>query len=363
MITMVPSSLITMVPSSMMSNNPTPTATIIATATAASATVAPTPTTSASTATVVPTTPKPKPVVRTCGSSFPKPPEDAFWSLSKINEYLDKLQKTFGTTKINVIEVPNSNGQKVVWIRPYWKKNVKNAKIISDRPAFWVEAGFEANHAIGVATALDFIDRKLCECTYHCYYDYYVVPLVNPKGYDYAMTTDSTWVKTRDDVGSGCNGTNLLNNFSGGLWSSGNSTACSPLYRGTAAFSAPETYYQSIKRPLKANIKMSFTITGKNMTLNYGSAYSTTVTNDGSKAYLQAFQKAAPDCNIGQYAATQELAYGHPLDYNQATYKYSFNFAPKNIRLASDLPYEFKSFVDGMNAAITYAKTDQKFSM
>jgi len=301
--------------------------------------------------------------IRTCSPSFPKPPADTFWNLKKITDYFDTLKKTFGDTKIRIIDVPNSNGVKIVWIRPYFKKNIKNAKIVTDRPAFWVEAGFEANHATGVATALNFIDEKLCECEHHCYYDYYVVPLVNPQGYEYTMTTDRTWVKTRDDVGSGCKGTNLLNNFSNGRWSSGNSSACSTLYRGTSEMSAPETSYQWIKRPLKDNIKMSFTITGKNMTLNYGSAYSTSVKNDGSKAYLEAFQKAAPDCNIGQYAATQQLAYGHPLDFNQAVYKYSFNFAPKNIRFAPELPYEFKSFVDGMNAAITHAKTDQKFPM
>jgi len=353
----------TVVPTAITNATVVPTAINNATAVATKTAIAPTATMSkqitAPTVTVVPT---PKPLSRPCGSSIPHPPTDDYWNVTMINSYIDKLKKYFDGDKIEIIDVPSSNGQKIVKIRPYYKKNIKNAKIVTNRPAFWVEAGFEGNHATSTAVALHFIDQKLCTCTSHCLYDYYVLPLANPQGHEYADTTDSAWVKTRENVGnSTCQGTNLLHNFANAKWSSGNSSACSNAYRGTAEMSAAETKYQLIKQPLKANIKMSFTITEENMILSYGTAYNTATTTDTNKAYLTEFQKATTGYTVGQYAQNHTLAYGHPLDFNEVIYGHSFNFAPKSKRNKADLKSAADSFVAGMNAAITYAKTDQKF--
>lgn len=70
----------------------------------------------------------------------------------------------------------------------------------------------------------------------------YVVPVLNPDGYEYTWTNDRYWRKNRRNNGGGYYGVDLNRNFGkgwGGGGSSGNKD--SDIYRGTAAFSEPET--------------------------------------------------------------------------------------------------------------------------
>jgi hypothetical protein len=70
----------------------------------------------------------------------------------------------------------------------------------------------------------------------------WIVPVVNPDGYEYSRTTDRMWQKNRRDNGDGTFGVNLSRNYSymwGGPGSNGDPS--SPDYRGPGAFSEPET--------------------------------------------------------------------------------------------------------------------------
>jgi carboxypeptidase A4 len=73
--------------------------------------------------------------------------------------------------------------------------------------------------------------------------DFYVVPVLNPDGYEYTHTNDRLWRKNRRNPQlGGCAGTDLNRNFGykwGGLGSSKN--PCAETYAGTAAFSEPES--------------------------------------------------------------------------------------------------------------------------
>jgi len=76
----------------------------------------------------------------------------------------------------------------------------------------------------------------------------FFVPVVNPDGYVYNETTNPNggglWRKNRRDVtGSSCFGVDLNRNYSFGygLNSGSSSNPCSDTYRGTAAFSEPES--------------------------------------------------------------------------------------------------------------------------
>lgn len=69
-----------------------------------------------------------------------------------------------------------------------------------------------------------------------------VIPVANPDGYEYSWTNDRYWRKNRRNNGSGSFGVDLNRNWAtgwGGEGSSGNRD--SEVYRGTAAFSEPET--------------------------------------------------------------------------------------------------------------------------
>lgn len=69
-----------------------------------------------------------------------------------------------------------------------------------------------------------------------------IVPVLNQDGYEHSWTTDRYWRKNRRNNGDGTFGVDLNRNFSVGFGGSGSSgTTSSQTYRGTAAFSEPET--------------------------------------------------------------------------------------------------------------------------
>ncbi|MHC4594728.1 MAG: M14 family zinc carboxypeptidase [Planctomycetota bacterium] len=70
----------------------------------------------------------------------------------------------------------------------------------------------------------------------------WIVPVMNPDGYEYSRTTDRMWQKNRRDNGDGTFGVSLNRNWDymwGGAGSSG--TTSSGAYRGPSPFSEPET--------------------------------------------------------------------------------------------------------------------------
>ncbi len=71
--------------------------------------------------------------------------------------------------------------------------------------------------------------------------EFFIIPVVNVDGYAYSWTTNRLWRKNRRQVGS-CYGIDDNRNYSigwGGAGSSG--SPCDETYRGSAAFSEPET--------------------------------------------------------------------------------------------------------------------------
>lgn len=103
--------------------------------------------------------------------------------------------------------------------------------------------------------------------------DYYVVPMMNPDGYEFSHTTDRYWRKNRSlNNGSSCVGTDLNRNW-GYKWGGRESTSdpCSQDYRGKYAFSEPESASAS-KYMLKkrSQIKVSWKTLTFNMDIMLG---------------------------------------------------------------------------------------------
>ncbi|MBP7747868.1 MAG: hypothetical protein KA383_17260 [Phycisphaerae bacterium] len=72
--------------------------------------------------------------------------------------------------------------------------------------------------------------------------EFFVIPVVNLDGYVYCWTNNRLWRKNRRLNSGGCYGVDDNRNYATG-WGGGGSSSdpCSDLYRGTAAFSEPET--------------------------------------------------------------------------------------------------------------------------
>jgi hypothetical protein len=121
----------------------------------------------------------------------------------------------------------------------------------TNRPAFVIQANQHAREWVTIHSAMYIIDR-FCE-TYATDpqiagivngIDFYIIPTLNPDGYEYSRTTNSQWRKNRRDIlTSTCFGVDLNRNwgFQWGFDNEGSSgSACQETYRGTAAWSEPE---------------------------------------------------------------------------------------------------------------------------
>jgi hypothetical protein len=118
------------------------------------------------------------------------------------------------------------------------------------RPVFYIGATQHAREWIAPMTAM-FLVQQLLDLygvdprvqTIVDSVDFRFVPVNNPDGYDYTWTTDRFWRKNRKiNEGSSCVGVDTNRNWEyawGGNGSSGD--PCSEVYRGTGAWSEPET--------------------------------------------------------------------------------------------------------------------------
>jgi len=115
-------------------------------------------------------------------------------------------------------------------------------------PAVWVDSNIHAREWISSATVLYIIDQILTGTSADAQfmrnnYRWYIVPNLNPDGYEYTWTNDRLWRKTRSpNAGSICVGTDPNRNWDSNWGGQGASDMpCSDTYRGSSAFSERET--------------------------------------------------------------------------------------------------------------------------
>ncbi|KAL1117688.1 hypothetical protein AAG570_004003 [Ranatra chinensis] len=129
------------------------------------------------------------------------------------------------------------------------------------KPAIWIDGGMHGREWIAPAVAL-YILKQLVENQLNSNIsiiqklDWYIMPVVNPDGYEYTHVTDRFWRKSRSktqdaefeenrmfwDSARECAGVDLNRNWDfhwGEVGSSDN--PCSPNYSGLRPFSEPET--------------------------------------------------------------------------------------------------------------------------
>ncbi|CAI4221970.1 unnamed protein product [Auanema sp. JU1783] len=119
------------------------------------------------------------------------------------------------------------------------------------RPAIFVDAGIHAREWIAPAAALYMIkalvdkygkENKITQSINK--FDWFIVPEVNPDGYEYSRSTDRLWRKTRSrnvTVNRWCVGADANRNW-GFRWgeAGANRQPCSNIYAGSSPFSEPE---------------------------------------------------------------------------------------------------------------------------
>ncbi|XP_070577620.1 carboxypeptidase B-like [Ptychodera flava] len=166
-----------------------------------------------------------------------------YHTMDEINDWMTYMVTSYPnlTEKITVME---SYEGREVWGLKIRKSSSRKA------PAIFFEGGIHSREWISPATMLYFIKellekyesdrvvRKLVS-----FFDWYIVPVLNPDGYIYTWTTDRMWRKSREpNEGSPCVGTDLNRNWGFGWAAPGGSSddPCTIIYHGAGPNSTPE---------------------------------------------------------------------------------------------------------------------------
>ncbi|XP_048238262.1 carboxypeptidase B-like isoform X2 [Haliotis rufescens] len=117
------------------------------------------------------------------------------------------------------------------------------------KPAILIDGGIHAREWIAPAVVINFIYQLAFSSDHHIStmlgdFDWYLMPLVNPDGYEYSRLRDRSWRKTMNvNAHSSCKGTDANRNF-GYHWdpySGGSTNPCEEVFAGDHNFSIPES--------------------------------------------------------------------------------------------------------------------------
>lgn len=163
----------------------------------------------------------------------------AYHSTDDINAYLDYLQATYPDL-VSLESIGKS----------YEGADMRVVKICKggcgNKPAIWVDGGIHAREWISPAT-VTFMIHQLVEVQdpeesdLLDNLDWYILPQVNPDGYEHTRNNDRLWRKTRSKNGGLCRGVDANRNYGYHFDDGGSSdSACSDTYHGPSAFSEVE---------------------------------------------------------------------------------------------------------------------------
>jgi len=126
-------------------------------------------------------------------------------------------------------------------------KVLKIGKSGNNKKAIWIDGGIHAREWISPASVTyilkEFVEHSGSYSSLLSHYDIFIMPDMNPDGYEYSRNYDRMWRKTRSrNPGSSCIGTDPNRNWGYEWGGKGASTQpCTETYRGAYAFSEPET--------------------------------------------------------------------------------------------------------------------------
>ncbi|XP_022916952.1 carboxypeptidase B-like [Onthophagus taurus] len=208
----------------------------------------------------------------------------SYHRLSDIHNYLDYLAETYPSyCKVYVI------GSSIEG-RPLKLLKISNGN--ANNKAIWIDGGIHAREWITPATVSFIIDHLVhnieSESKNLQNLDYYIIPVLNPDGYEYSHGRDRLWRKNRARGSSSffngfqCAGTDLNRNYGykwGGKGSGKN--PCQEIYAGSGPFSEPET--AAVKKFIsntKANWKASISYHSYGQYILFPWGYEKLITTD-----------------------------------------------------------------------------------
>ncbi|XP_066903174.1 carboxypeptidase B [Halyomorpha halys] len=163
---------------------------------------------------------------------------DKYHRLSVIHDYLSSLVERYPEVVSDGIIGFSWEGKPLKYIK------ISSGK--DDSKAVFIDAGIHAREWISPAAVLyvtgELTERRKKLPKELLDLDFYILPVLNPDGYEYTHTTKRLWRKNRSHRGPGCQGIDLNRNFD--IYWAGKGTSrhqCSEVYVGPAPFSEPES--------------------------------------------------------------------------------------------------------------------------
>ncbi|TKR69521.1 hypothetical protein L596_021669 [Steinernema carpocapsae] len=155
-----------------------------------------------------------------------------------IQEYLNDLTQEHPDL-VELIKIGSSHENRSLTVVKLEDKNLKTV-----RPALWIDAGIHATEWIAPTTALNLIDQVLKHPEILKNVTIYVLPVVNPDGYEWSINKDRFWRRNRRPAECGnpnncCQGVDLNRNFDSD-WKP-IPGPCSFTHPGLSPFSEPES--------------------------------------------------------------------------------------------------------------------------
>uniref|UniRef100_A0A0P6FVC1 Zinc carboxypeptidase n=1 Tax=Daphnia magna TaxID=35525 RepID=A0A0P6FVC1_9CRUS len=164
----------------------------------------------------------------------------SYHRLDDIYGYLKYLADTYPKL-VRLIDIGTSYED-----RPLYVVRISNSSSPDTQPAVWIDLGIHAREWISPAVATYILHQLVEEPTNAgllLNVDWYIMPIMNPDGYEYTHMKNRLWRKTRSKTSSKkCRGVDANRNF-GYQWGGAGSSRdpCAIKFRGANAFSEPET--------------------------------------------------------------------------------------------------------------------------
>jgi len=167
-----------------------------------------------------------------------------YYNVNRIYRFLDDLARKYPNVRVK------SYG------KSFEKRDLKVVVVNGGKnlDKIFVDAGIHAREWISPASTLYFLDRltrvlsrrrtrdESVQPTIGEKYEWHIVPLSNPDGYEYSRNSDRMWRKNRRRFSkSNCVGVDLNRNFPQGYGIGASKNPCSEVYQGPNPFSESES--------------------------------------------------------------------------------------------------------------------------
>ncbi|GBP04984.1 Carboxypeptidase A2 [Eumeta japonica] len=196
---------------------------------------------------------------------------DAYYRYAKIVEYLRGLQDAYPDR----VEIAQSEATAENNTIAYVKISTSNFSE-GTKPIIVVEAGINPREWITVPAAMNVVNEIRQDNTLLQNFDWLIIPVANPDGYEYSHTHDRLWMKSRStysQFGHICPGVNIDRNFDVSWMSSdsdSSSSPCSHMYAGVEPFSEVESkFIRDLLEQYKDRIRLYVSIQNRGRFLTF----------------------------------------------------------------------------------------------